>query len=54
MTLPVSATEFAGPPFEYFEFADTERAEQELSELGAPLATAHPSLAPALAQLDRL
>jgi hypothetical protein len=54
MTLPVSATEFAGPPFEYYEFADTECAEQEIRELGAQLATAHPSLAPALAQLDRL
>jgi rubrerythrin len=54
MTLPVSATEVAGPPFEFYEFADANNAEQELCELGAPLATAHPSLAPALAQLDRL
>lgn len=54
MTLPVSASEVAGPPFEYYEFGDVDHAEAELRELGAALGSSHPSLAPSLAQLDRL
>jgi rubrerythrin len=54
MTMPVSECEVAGPPFEYYEFADVADAESELRALGRPLADAYPGLAPAINQLDRL
>ena len=53
-TLPAGADRFWGPPFEYYEFADPARAEDELRALGEPLGDDHPDLVPALRHLGRL
>ena len=54
MTLPVDDTHMAGPPFEYYGFADVAQPEAELRKMAAPLMGDHPLLQPVLRQLDRL
>jgi rubrerythrin len=48
MTVPVSESEMAGPPFQRFEFADPDGAEDELREMAGALVDVHPDLAPVL------
>ncbi|HEY2333064.1 MAG TPA: ferritin-like protein [Acidimicrobiales bacterium] len=54
MTMPVSASEVAGPPFQHHEFADPDDAERELRSLGGLAVDVDPGLAPLVAVLDRL
>jgi hypothetical protein len=54
MTLPVGDALVAGPTFEYHRFADVRLAEAELRAIAEPLLVDHPTLGPALRQLDRL
>jgi hypothetical protein len=54
MTMPISSTEVAGPPFQHHEFADPDDAERELREMAVALVTDHPALGPVVSQVDRL
>lgn len=54
MTMPVDDTHVAGPPYQYYRFADPANAEAELRKLATPLFGDHPKLQPVLRQLDRL